>query len=125
MHSPKPVVVAFDPAQNLLRIEFVGDIGANEIQEYEGQVGVVLAMVGRDFRLVTDLTALNSMDVLCAPFIERTMELFRNHGVRRVVRIIPDRRKDIGFKIMSLFHYPRGVQIITCDNRAEAERALR
>ena len=52
------------------------------------------------------------------------MELYRSRGVARVVRIIPDPGKDIGLGILSIFHYPHGLQIITCENRAEALRAL-
>jgi hypothetical protein len=64
------------------------------------------------------------MELLCVSHIERTMDRIRTQGVARIVRIIPDPRKDIGFNIMSLFHYPEGLQIITCENQAEAERAL-
>jgi hypothetical protein len=41
-----------------------------------------------------------------------------------VVRIIPDPRKDIGLSIMSVFHYRRGVRIVTCETLAEALSAL-
>ncbi len=75
--------------------------------------------------LVTDLTDLQSMEILCVPHIESTMDRIRLHGVARIVRIIPDPRKDIGFNIMSLFHYPHGLMILTCGNQAEAEEALK
>ena len=101
MNPQKRAVITVDPSRNLVKISFAGDIGVAEIRDYETDVGLILATLGRDFLLVTDLTDLNSMDVLCAPFIRRTMDQFRSHGVGRVVRIIPDRRKDIGFNIMS------------------------
>ena len=65
------------------------------------------------------------MVVPCMPYIAKTMELARNPGIARVVRISPDRSKDIGFNIMSLFHYPHGLPIITCENETEADSALR
>jgi hypothetical protein len=40
------------------------------------------------------------------------------------VRVIPDSRKDIGLNIMSLFHYRRGVRIVTCETLAEAHTIL-
>ena len=124
MNAPKPITIEVEPARNLVHIGFYGDIGVMEINEYEKDVALMLTTVSRDFLLLTDLTGLNSMDVLCAPAIRRTMDQFAGHGVKRVVRIIPNRRKDIGFSIMSLFHYSRKVQIITCTTREEADRAL-
>jgi hypothetical protein len=40
------------------------------------------------------------------------------------VRVIPDPHRDIGLKIMSIFHYAGDVQIITCQSLAEAEEIL-
>ena len=34
-------------------------------------------------------------------------------------------RKDIGFGILSIFHYARRVRVVTCETRAEAERVLK
>lgn len=118
-------LVTVDPARNLVRFSFAGDIGAKEIKLYEKSIEEALATVPRGFFLLADLTDLNSMDLLCVPYISRTMDRFRRHGVARIVRIIPDHRKDIGFSILSLFHYPRGLLIVTCDTRAEAEQALK
>jgi hypothetical protein len=52
------------------------------------------------------------------------MELFKTRSIGTVVRVIPDPEKDIGFNILSLTHYRRGVKIVTCETLAEAERAL-
>jgi hypothetical protein len=65
------------------------------------------------------------MDLDCVPHLARIMDLSRARGVGTVVRIIPDRDKDIGFNILSIIHYRRDVQIITCETPAEAERALK
>ena len=45
-------------------------------------------------------------------------------GIAKVVRIIPDPKKDIGLNIMSVFHYQRRVQIITCETLDQADQAL-
>ena len=118
------VRVTADPAGKLLKFSFFGDIGLTEIQQYEKDVDAALATMPRGYSLLTDLTELKSMQLLCVPFIERTMDRNRSCGIARIVRVIPNRRKDIGFNIMSIFHYPRGLPIITCDTMAEAERAL-
>jgi hypothetical protein len=72
------------------------------------------------FRLLTDLSGMDSMEYACAPEIEATMDLIREKGVALVVRVVPDPHKDIGFKVMSYFHYGRKVPVLTLDTRAEA-----
>ena len=118
------VLVVADPKGNLLKFTFTGDIGRTEIEHFEQAVDEALATMPRGYSLLTDLTELKSMQLLCVPYIERTMDRNRSCGIARIVRVIPNRRKDIGFNIMSIFHYPRGLPIITCDTMAEAERAL-
>jgi hypothetical protein len=41
-----------------------------------------------------------------------------------VVRVIPDPRKDIGLNMLSLFHYRRGIRIVTCMTLEEATKTL-
>jgi hypothetical protein len=40
------------------------------------------------------------------------------------VRIIPNPKLDIGFQIMSSFHYGTEVHVVTCESRDEALRVL-
>jgi anti-anti-sigma regulatory factor len=124
MESHNTIAVRSDSARNLIEISFVGVIGAGEIERYETAVTAALAAVSRGFFVYADFTELNSMDSACIPALERTMDRLREHGIARVVRVIPDPGKDIGFGILSLFHYPRSVKIVTCPTRAEAELAL-
>lgn len=76
------------------------------------------------FVVLTDLSRLESMDVKCTADLSRVMELYGNRHVSAVIRIIPDPARDIGFSILSLFHYPASVRIVTCSDAAEAERYL-
>ncbi len=124
MAKKNQALLTADPARNLVLLSYAGEIGLQEVVPLGKAIEGMLATVPRGFFLLTDFTDLQSMDIQCLPYIKGTMDLFRGHGVARIVRIIPDRRKDIGFNILSLFHYPRGLQIITCDTMAEAERAL-
>ena len=70
--------------------------------------------------MFTDLSGLESMDSACAPEIEAMMDVFRQQGVGLVVRVVPEAKKDIGFKVMSYFHYGRAVTVLTFDSRTEA-----
>ncbi len=88
------------------------------------QLRAELATLPTGFRVLVDLTQLQSMDVSCAPFVEKAMDLCNEKGASMVVRIIPDPRRDIGMNIMSTFHYRGDVRIITCQSLAEANEIL-
>ena len=83
-----------------------------------------IAPLQAGFTALTDLSELESMDLDCVTHLTKIMDQLRAKGVGTVIRIIPDREKDIGFRILSIIHLRRGVKIITCDTRAEAERAM-
>ncbi len=125
MPTSNRVLVQVDSQRNLIEIVFFGVVGAKEIESYEADVDREIAALKDGFFLLSDLTALDSMDVSCIPSIERTMDKLGRRGIARIVRIIPDIGKDIGLNIMSLFHYRRGLPIITCETREEAEQALK
>jgi len=118
------VHVSADLARNRIEIAFHGAITSAEIAQYEIEVTAAVAQLRGEFHLLTDLSPLLSMHPACIPSIERTMEIISRAGVSRIVRVIPHSSKDIGLSIMSLFHYRRGLPIITCLTREEAEQAL-
>ena len=118
------VQIALEKSTNLLRISYSQRVGPDEMQRGEEEVKGLLANGQPGLRLLTDLSHLESMDLACLPYIKRVMDLLNKKGLERVVRIIPDPRKDIGLNILSLFHYRRGIQIVTCQTLAEAMQAL-
>ena len=109
---------------NLLTVIFRGKLGVAEMAHYQEDMERATAAVPKGFVLLTDITDLESMDLACSPFIRKGMALCRAKGVSTIVRVIPDLSRDPGFNIMSLFHYPRSVQIHTCPTRAEADKIL-
>jgi hypothetical protein len=116
--------VEFDQPQNLLIIRYSDHVGPDETGRALEEMRLALERVERGFRLLADLTELQSMDVLCAPHIESAMDMCNGKGVADVVRIIPDPRKDIGMQIMSYFHYGGDVRIVTCESADEAMKIL-
>lgn len=114
-----------DPARKLLVIRYSGVVGAEETEKGLEQLRSGLAQLSSGFRLLVDLVELDSMDVKCAPFIEKAMDMCNEKGASMVVRVIPDPHRDIGLQIMSIFHYGGDVQIITCLTLAEADDILR
>jgi hypothetical protein len=109
---------------NLLKVSYAGRIDAKEASRCAEAIHSLLSQLQKGFSLLSDLRALETMELECIPYIEKVMDWCNEAGVSKVVRIIPDSHKDIGFNIMSLFHYRRGVRIVTCQTLEDAQRAL-
>src|SRR6266478_4485503 len=106
-----------DRARNLVVITFREHVGPAEVAQGRAEVAAALETMQPGFRLLTDLSGMDSMEYACAREIEATMDLFRKKGVALVVRVVPDPKKDIGFKVMSYFHYGRTVPVLTLETR--------
>jgi anti-anti-sigma regulatory factor len=116
--------VGVDKSKNLLKITYAQHVGAEDTKRVEEAIPPLMDDVQPGFRLLTDLSSLESMDLACVPYIRRMMDLCNKKGVELVVRVIPDPQKDIGLNILSLFHYRRRVRIVTCPTLEEAMKAL-
>jgi anti-anti-sigma regulatory factor len=114
-----------DEPKRLLVIRYRGVVKAEETEKGLEQIRNGLSKLQSGFRLLADLTELESMDTACAPFIEKAMDLCNQKGASMVVRVIPDPRRDIGLQIMSAFHYRGDVKIVTCETLAQADDLLR
>ena len=110
--------------RRLIKISWSGQVHSEEMRRCAEEVGVTAAQMRPGFRLLADFTDLESMDSAGAPYIGSVMDLCLARQVERVVRVIPDPRKDIGLNIMSYFHYGSKVRVTTCDNLADAMRQL-
>lgn len=119
-----PVVITADIDQKILRIRFCGEVLPEHVKVEVDRLAQQIALLGAGFAMVTDLSELENMDLDCAPHLTRLMDLCRAAGLDRVVRIIPDPRKDIGFNVLSQFHYRGRIPIAVCQTKAEAEKAL-
>ena len=113
-----------DKAKNLLSVRYGGRVGPNETRRYTKELPLLLAELPPGFRLLTDLSTLEEMDLACVPHLKGMMDLCNKKGVDLVVRVIPDPHKDVGLNILSLFHYGRRVRIVTCATLAEALKIL-
>ncbi len=111
---------SFDVGRNLLQLRYCGHVIAQEVRRGATELQALLSRTLPGFRLLTDLSPLQSMDLDCVPSLNRMMDLCDKAGVDLVVRVIPDPQKDIGLNIMSLFHYRKRVRIVTCSSATEA-----
>ena len=115
---------AFDATKQLFSVSWSGHVTPDEVKQFYLEVQQHLPEMKPGFRLLNDLSDLETMDFKCSVEIPPIMELFNAAGVSSIVRVIPNRRKDVGFGIMSLFHYRPEVRSRVCETREEAEKAL-
>jgi hypothetical protein len=113
-----------DKTNNLLRVTYAQRVEPAEMQRALEDLRRLLADMETGFRLLTDLSGLEEMDLACEPAMKTMMDLCDDKGVQTVVRVIPNPQKDIGLNIMSLFHYQRRVRIVTCATLEEALNVL-
>ncbi|MEA3211901.1 MAG: hypothetical protein QOE70_4958 [Chthoniobacter sp.] len=101
-----------DEAKRLLTMQFTNRVSVEEMLDLVPKMPVLLSAIAPGFTLLTDLSQLEWMDPACAPEIGNLMDLVSAKGVKTVVRVIPDPAKDIGFALMSSFHYGREVRVV-------------
>jgi anti-anti-sigma regulatory factor len=118
------VSIEVDQPKELLVVRYSGVVEPEETEKGLEQIRSGLARLESGFRLLADLTELQLMDVACAPFIEKAMDVCNAKGASMVVRVIPDPHRDIGMQIMSIFHYGSDVRIVTCETVAQAVEIL-
>ena len=116
----------YDRKHNAVVIEFEGHVDTTQGEQFFKDIQKVVPKHGKGFTLLTDMTSLDKMDLQVKDAITKAMDLFNDNGITRVLRVIPDDDKDIGFNILSAFHYSKGVKILTLQSREEAlERLVR
>lgn len=115
---------AINPSGNLHTTHWSGHVDSEEAKRCCEEIRQHLSDSRPGIRVLTDLSGLESMDYDCVSHLDRIMDLFNERGINTVVRVIPNPRKDIGFSIMSLFHYHHGIHITTCESLEEAMKIL-
>ena len=110
--------------ESLVTIVWWGKVDLEELRVGTDEIGGVISNMRPGFRVLVDMTGLESMDPAGASYIGTIMDLCLAKQVERVIRVIPDANKDIGFNIMSYFHYDSSVRVVTCENLSQAIQAL-
>ena len=117
-------IIKPDRRRNLLHIKYLDHFDAKQGPAFCTCVQEEVRQLRKGFRVISDLSELNDMDVGAAPFVEQAMDICNNHGVTAIYRVIPDPTKDIGFNIMSSFHYSEEVKILNFKSLEEANHHL-
>src|SRR5436305_803137 len=96
-------LVTANKSKQLVYFSMIGDVTRDELMRARGDVTAILNEMSAGFLLLSDFSRLESMSTDCAPEIAWVMEMCDQKKVGRVIRVIPDTRKDIGLDILSLF----------------------
>jgi len=118
------VLATINKSKQLLHLSFIGDVRAAEVAKGREEVVALLAELAAGFRVLADLSPMDSISTDCAPEIGKVMELCDRKGVSFIVRVIPDKTKDIGLTILSHFHYHTQPRTATCATMVEAAKLL-
>lgn len=114
----------YDNVHRLLKLRFSANVTTDEVKLCHQRIRELLAGEESGFRLLVDLSGLEKMDTDCWQHIKQSMTFHNERGVKEIVRVIPDSHKDIGFTIMSTFHYNHDVSISVCETLGEAKELL-
>jgi hypothetical protein len=118
------VLATSNPAKQLLCVSYIDQVQAEDLKRSREDLKALLAGLAPGFRLLVDLTQLESMGRDCATEIGQLMDLIDQGGVKLVVRVIPDPKKDIGMNILTIFHYRHRPRLVTCEKLTEAADEL-
>jgi hypothetical protein len=110
--------------RRLLHLGFIGDVDPAQIRRELKNLPSLLRDLPDGFILLVDLERLGSMTKECAPEIGQLMEMFDQKGVQQVIRVIPDKSKDIGFQVLYLLHYKHPPPLVICDSMRDACEVL-
>jgi hypothetical protein len=122
--APAAIAHETDGERNILRIYFRGVVTAGELHARIDELCGAIGSMRNGFLLLTDLCELLEMEIDTVRDLTRIMDASLATGVKQIVRVIPDPRKDIGFHLLSMTHYRGRVPITICDTREEGERVL-
>jgi hypothetical protein len=117
-------LATMNKAKQLLLLSYLGNVMPGDLSSSANDVAAMIAELSPGFRVLANLSQMESMHTDCVPEIGRTMEMLKQRGVGLVVRVIPDPSKDIGMNIISAFHYKHQPQTATCETILEAAKVL-
>ena len=110
--------------RQLLATRYIQEVNRADLTRALVEVKELLTCLSPGFTVLVDLSQLTGMDSDCAAEIGLLMEDFTRAGVGRVIRLIPDVTKDIGFNILGVFHYPNDLPIMNCQSFKEVVQLL-
>lgn len=94
-----------NPKGSLLVIHYSGSVNREETRQAAERVRSLLPRLKPGFTIISDLGRLEHMDFECAEDLGGIMDSCNEAGVAHIRRIMPKPEVDIGWNIISHFHY--------------------
>ncbi len=116
--------IILDRDRKLLHLAYWGQVGVQDGRSSRETIERFVEEMEPGYRVLTDLAGLESMDFECTGEIKGIMDACQRAQVSKVVRLIPKPEQDIGFSIMSAFHYDSNVAIRTCERVSDVIEEL-
>ena len=108
-------LVESDKTKRLIVITVAGRVTSQEVKAAAMKVRDLVKDFEPGFCMLADFRLLTAMDSSAAPYIAEIMDAVAEKQIARVVRVVPDPRKDIGLNILSRFHYGPEIEIVTVE----------
>jgi anti-anti-sigma regulatory factor len=118
------ILVTLNLPRQIVVLTFIGHVTADDLAKMQPDFTGFVSQLSPGFMLLTDLSSLDHLDKDCLPQLAANMDLCHQRGIGSVIRVIPDPLKDIGFSILSVFHYPNRPRTVTCKTMLEAASAM-
>lgn len=115
------ITVSYDEKHNAIIIEYSGIVDAAEAARFFSEIQTLVPKCRKGFNILADMSMLQVMAPETLETVKKAMDFFNAHGVEEIIRVIPDPSQDVGFSIMSLFHYSKEVKFSTVRSRKDAE----
>jgi len=116
-------LLQIDQLHNRLYIRLAGVFDERQSEKLAADLMVRMNELKDGFHVLCDLSGLERFDRAARKHYKNVMELCRNNGVQKVIRVIPDEHDNFGLTIMSHFHYQE-IQVVNCSNFTEALKHL-
>jgi anti-anti-sigma regulatory factor len=119
------IKVDYDCGKNLVIIELSGDVDAAQARLTLLELERDLENVEKGFRVLVDFAAVETMEPEVEGVVLKAMDFLNAKGIEEIVRVLPDPEMELGFRLMSFFHYSPQVRVLAARTRAEGEALLR
>ncbi len=104
--------ISYNKKSNLVTLRYKGHVDAGVAEGIHLHFQTLIPKCRPGFKVLVDLSSVDEISRDVIPIITRIMDLCNQHGVAQVARVIPDPDKDIGFNILSVFHYDKGIKVV-------------
>jgi hypothetical protein len=110
------IKLSHDEKRNRVTLTYEGNVDVGEAEDLYLRLQALMPKCRRGFKALADLSSADTIEKETLPVFRKVMDLLNQHGISEVIRVVPDPEKDIGFNILSVFHYDKDVKVHTCQS---------